>query len=509
MPLSIIGALLLSFSSPFNLSVAAAQTEKDSFETKIVIADENGTPVIGATVIVHPGYSIDNETYIPKAKHLNLPTITTNASGIASITLPRILELDVIRNGLPIELSKLGIEVKHDEFMKHQGQWAALKTTYRVALKRGVQLAIDAVNADGEKLTEGLYGMTPNQQAGDWKRHPNGLLVSPNLPRQKLPLRIVQATDGSPTLFSKEFIVDPGAEHKVLMRDVKLQPGVRVEGKLDDAVPRPVRHGLVTVHILGAEMEPTDGETPGTTKQILWSDFAKVQSDGTFVFESLPRNSAAQFFANCEGWTSRASDFEELKELFPKHADALTDKRGPKSCMPHVVTLGKQTQTTTIAMNRTCGLKVRVMDFDGNALSRVKLEYRVLHCLGNGKMLRNLIASTRHNLMTGDSRPKCPVDRGHRFGAIVTLDENGEANLTDYRIPVPQIFVISPKFTTIDINGDDGDGVLELQVTQPDREVTVINVSSAYNYFDVKWGPSGASYAFDDFIKSRLDVDRY
>ena len=518
--------LLVSATSDRYAQGQEVQSEAQSeapFKTKIIVVDQDGAPVAGASVIVKPGFSFENTTYYPRDELLKVPVLTTNQSGVVSASVQRKLRLDVVREGMITTLSNFRIEVKHDDFLRYEGQREELKTNYKAVLKHGVQFAVDAVNGDGQKLSQDLYALTPYQQSADWKLHDNGLLVSPNFPRHPTPLRLVHVATDSPTLFSKEFVVDPGFEAKVLLRSVKLQPGVRVEGKLDPSVPRPVKNGLVTVHVLGAEMNPAadkdagadndQDDTEGKIKtkdgdeirQILWNDYAEVNSDGTFVFESLPRNCVAQFFANCEGWTSRSSEPKKLEKLFSDNVEHLKFYRKVKNCLPNAVELGQKDQTISMEMNRTSPVKIRLIDFDGDPLKGIDVYYVVEHFLGNGVALNDLFQSTRKNLVTGTRALKGPIEVGHRFGAALKTDENGIISVNDYRIPVPTIFISSPTYGAIQCNGDVGDGVLELQVAFADTIASTIRISSHKDY----WTPNGFSWDFDDFIKNHLDVERY
>ncbi len=76
--------------------------------------------------------------------------------------------------------------------------------------------------------------------------------------------------------------------------NLKMKPGVRLEGRLDASVPRPVINGRVLINVrppqIPAFLDPNDvtGLWEKYGRFHLWHSYRPIAADGTFVFESIP-----------------------------------------------------------------------------------------------------------------------------------------------------------------------------------------------------------------------------
>jgi len=77
-----------------------------------------------------------------------------------------------------------------------------------------------------------------------------------------------------------------------------MKPGIRIEGRLDDNVPRPVRNGRVMMDVRPKEWPALnviedyysyDQQYGGRN---FWHSYRPINPDGTFVFESVPSGEA-------------------------------------------------------------------------------------------------------------------------------------------------------------------------------------------------------------------------
>ena len=76
-----------------------------------------------------------------------------------------------------------------------------------------------------------------------------------------------------------------------------MKPGVRVEGRLDEAVPRPVKNGRVSTRVFADKHDGSSGAP-------VWITWASVAEDGNFVFDSLPPG-RMELIGMCDGYVSR------------------------------------------------------------------------------------------------------------------------------------------------------------------------------------------------------------
>ncbi len=91
------------------------------------------------------------------------------------------------------------------------------------------------------------------------------------------------------------------AEQKEL--HLQLFPPRRLEGRLEDEVPRPVRNGLARLNL-------QIGAGPSSPVRALRAFDAPIREDGTFTFANLPPGDG-QIIALCDGWASERVDAAE------------------------------------------------------------------------------------------------------------------------------------------------------------------------------------------------------
>jgi len=89
----------------------------------------------------------------------------------------------------------------------------------------------------------------------------------------------------------REFTAEKGKDYNF---DIEMKPGIRLEGRLDDKVPRPVTNGRVIIGIRPEEfpawtnwndVDPVFKKFPNVS---FWRSYRPIAPDGTFVFESVP-----------------------------------------------------------------------------------------------------------------------------------------------------------------------------------------------------------------------------
>ncbi|MCU0713887.1 MAG: hypothetical protein MUC43_17650 [Pirellula sp.] len=89
-------------------------------------------------------------------------------------------------------------------------------------------------------------------------------------------------------------------------QNVPLTPAHRVVGKLSDDVPRPVRQGRVVARTIPDLSD---------VNKVMWTDWAEVSADGSFVLEAWPATESIQLIALCDGYIATSGDAptEDLK----------------------------------------------------------------------------------------------------------------------------------------------------------------------------------------------------
>ena len=460
--------VLLWFTLAFPLSTEAQETESKAKErppelliARVLVQDADGQPLEDATVFpsglrtkAEPG---SHWGWSPES-HGPLPKLRTNAEGIVEVPYPKYVEEK-------LETGKITWSVEHPDFVNFREDRSVDDNPAEIQLQRGFRIAVSAIDsATGEPIQSDLYGiLAGDSRVGDWKIKDNGMLVSPVFDPLQTTLRIVKCSPGQPVLFSDLIDVDPKVRSRVLLRDVKLSVGTRVEGRLDDSVVRPIKNGYVSVWIVRKSNSPDGGRW---NNRWTWMDKAPIAEDGTFVFESLPRDGVLQMIPICVSWVPKKPTVESILPFFPDQANQLDGSR----TIPQLVKLEGAVIKTTLLMEPATSVRVTVVDPNGSPLSgaEVVMWPNQLSFDGGSQILGAASAMPEVLRASRDGGYKWP--REFRFSA--KTDAAGIATINSLPVNSTESIAVSLKGFEMPINGTDRNVSVDLK---PDKiaEVTV------------------------------------
>lgn len=279
-----------------------------------------------------------------------------------------------------------------------------------IKLRTGTKLRAAVIRGESEELLPDAHilriGVPPAIalfHAGN-----DGWFESRPLPAEWKWLRAVWLDPEGPPLFSERYqwLPDDPETHEFVL---SAKPGVRLEGRLDPAVPPPVTGGRVCLFVTDPLTEPQD---------IVWADVAEIADDGTFVFESLPPDCDAQIVATCDGYYSPSPPEHELLASAARYGQAANVSNTFNYLQ--MFTLDQKVVSATIAMSQTAAARVRVVDPEGAPVSNVLVEFWPNQLIvGYGSMIYAKGFRMASILQTG----KYPVDAANWFSR--TTDENG------------------------------------------------------------------------------------
>ena len=138
----------------------------------------------------------------------------------------------------------------------------------------------------------------------------------------------------------------------VRIRNLKMKPGTRVEGKLSDNVPRPIKNGFA---ITCTAPKPAGDSYSDEDPTVTWSQWAKINEDGTFVLKSIPRSGEVQIIAVCDDWVSTT---------VPKHRAFVKGQ---------LFEIDDDVINPLVEMEKTGTLEVSILDPDGKPLDGGKV----------------------------------------------------------------------------------------------------------------------------------------
>ncbi len=348
---------------------------------KIVrVVDEQEKPLVGARVVVGWWEDANGETV-----HL------------AIINPPMTDDQGEVTIEVPLGAVRVQISADAEDYVEEDGGQMSLEGDPVLALQRGRVIKVRAVDTEGNALPN-AYALLAGSY-GDrrtFTRDDSDVLVSSVVSLDRRWLRVIEddESDEIPTRFSDLIDVtalDAAGADGVI--EATLRPGVRLEGKLDDSVPRPIKNGQVDLAIVEGEghqivlREDRDSQD----RPWQWRETVAVQPDGTFVCESLPPGGHVQLFALVEGYQSVTPTEAELRAYFREHeagADNVIDKAVERSTfMPRIYALDRDTVSVTLPCKPTSGVDIRVVDPTGQPIEGATVSFSPNGCFLGGSTI--------------------------------------------------------------------------------------------------------------------------
>lgn len=339
-----------------------AGNDIERIECRVHVVDSHGEPVTGAIVTpwalcprrepqAHWGWKESRLGPRPRAK--------TDDDGAATFRVPK-FAMEKVEVGL------VTWQVDHRDFVIYRGDHNINDAPAEINLRDGYRIAATAIDAETKApIKEYLFAHMNGDRHFDiaeWKLAKSGVLLSRTFDAENFLLRLIALPPDGPALYSELLAVDRVENGgRVFLRNIPLHRGVRVQGKIDDAIPRPIKAGKVIAYISAG---PIVEDPHQEFEWWWWEDYANIQPDGTFEFASLPRGDIVQLIAVCDGWVSRTPNKAEIQTVVPWKYDRHLDNR----VIPHVFALDEETIQPTIAMDRTVACKITVLAPGGRPL---------------------------------------------------------------------------------------------------------------------------------------------
>jgi hypothetical protein len=329
------------------------------------VTDQHGRPVAGAVVKpfglrcrLEPAshYSWNDKAFGPA------PSVTTDADGIARVPCPKYVFEEV-------ETGTVTWLVDHPDHVVFWADHPLGDQPAEIPLEDGVVIAVRAIDDTTDQLVSVPSAMLSGPSFGnEWTLKDDGTLVSRTVARERRILRVVHVPDDAhePVLFSDvlDLQQQPG---DVLDLTVRLKPGVRVTGTVDDTVPRPVAGGTVTAMVITG---PQDNAQESTyDARWSWHEVAAIDEQGRFDLGWFPQGELLQLIAVCDGFVSAPPDQQQLAlsaaRLHPPFVIRAQDRR----TQPQVALLEERAIDVAVPMTPTTSCRIRMVDPDGAPVS--------------------------------------------------------------------------------------------------------------------------------------------
>tara|TARA_R110002095_G_scaffold97122_2_gene85084 strand:- start:102465 stop:106670 length:4206 start_codon:yes stop_codon:yes gene_type:complete len=327
----------------------------------IRVVDERDQPIAGANVRV--GWWEDNEGDLQIVVSLNPPV--TNEKGEVTIPVPK-------------GAARVQISAEAPGYAKAGTQYS-LSGEPTLILKQGKIVRVKAIDTKGRLLNDAYPLLEKSRIFGrEFKLDKGrvGYFTSPVVSLDRRWMRVVDGSGEGPVLFSD--LIDVSNPEQVTKDGAivaTLYAGIRLEGRLEDSVPRPIKNGCVELYISEAAEHRIGG---GWT----WRDTAFVNEDGTFVFDSLPAGGHVQLFALVDGYQSSNPSAESLAAYLKAYAagesSLLTSViERQYAFLPHLFPLPEGLYKTEIELPcvKTSSLDVTVVDPIGQPIKGATVKF--------------------------------------------------------------------------------------------------------------------------------------
>ena len=187
-----------------------------------------------------------------------------------------------------------------------------------------------------------------------------GTISTRSIPDEPWQTMLVAPGPAGVHLFSGILPAKFSKNRPVTIRGIKLSPGLQLNGELDAQVQRPVTDGRVIAYCLP---KPSGRVNDVSDPSLSWSDYADINEDGSFVFNSLPRTGTLQLIALCRGWTIQSQPRDEVGEFFVQGIQINLDESEIVDGQLSVV----------LPMQPAGSLEVTVTNPDGSPLAGVQI----------------------------------------------------------------------------------------------------------------------------------------
>jgi hypothetical protein len=288
----------------------------------VVVEDEDGKPIEGATIDPH-GFRVkgrnEADAYNWHSWEKNPKKVTTDREGKAYLRYPVV--------AIPEEkelTERLIFWVSHPEFATVGIQSFSVDGTEKpVRMKRGISLEVSGyLGADRQPVLELVPNVSGEEtQPEDWQKKENGVFAFHKLAPGGHLLQLMGRLPSGEIVYSGSFAFT-AEKGKPCTFALEMKPGIRLEGRIDDNVTRPVKNGRVLISVRPKEFPPyldLEMSRSLTTKYGYfhpWQSYRLIAADGSFVFESIPPGEV-DVIVHGDGFVSKNGG--EIKDRNPSY----------------------------------------------------------------------------------------------------------------------------------------------------------------------------------------------
>ncbi|MBL9162439.1 MAG: hypothetical protein JNL18_06905 [Planctomycetaceae bacterium] len=407
--------------SPYRDQSTAVNTSKEKSPVKtlnVQVHNRRGEPVVGAVVTPTSFMMTNGSSVWPKSEYPGwaVPkSQTTDAEGRA--TLAYDLPKQLLALFTPQDLL---CSVEHPDYVVVSNHETWKEGTKVYVLDEGAIIEF-ATTAGGATLPAAdSYLLNASGQRKDRDMQVvDGRVRLPRIDAGVREVRAVHIAADDRPLFS-QVVQHNFANGKTVRLALPVEPGVRVEGQLDEAVPRPVKHGrVIAVAIPAGDFKP-----PRNATRPSWSVSATIKEDGTFFLEDLPAGDELKLIALCDGYFAPSQNFPETSD----------DPQIPWT--PQSFPLRDRVNRLTLKMAPTATCEIEARDEKGDPVADAQV---VIHTNVTWHLMLNGPYGAAMDSLDRLQGVQSPESRPVEFTAMTNKD--GVARITNVASLEPIVYV--------------------------------------------------------------------
>lgn len=272
---------------PGNAAELDERTTSATGTLTVHVEDEDGKPLEGATLELW-GYRVKGHDSASHYSFASRQKFRTDSKGKAVVPYP--IEANPEEKQLT---GKLSFIVSHPEFAIRTTELFVDAPPSPIRLERGATIVVSGYFGPDRQLISNLVPNLSGDPSPKWTGNSLGVMTNSHVPAGGYMLQLYGKSP-SGQLIHSEAITFQAEKGKRYRFDLELKPGVRLVGKLDDSVPRPVRHARAIISVrpsqIPASAVPEDlGEFHKKYGYFqYWRSHRPIAADGSFTFESIP-----------------------------------------------------------------------------------------------------------------------------------------------------------------------------------------------------------------------------
>ncbi len=286
-------AIILLLAAGWEFGTRGAVKDMTFRELVVSVEDEGGKPIADAAikttalrVFSEGANQASLYGWVPE-RHGPPSTARTDSAGKATILYPvETVPEERLRTRIVI------VSVDHPNFVFDSAELPVKGPDTPIQLTQGTRLEVSGFFGDERQPVLEIVPTLSNggSRPENWTKNEGGVMVSNRIAPGTHLLRLSGRLASGEIVFSDPVQFEANA-HRTQSLSLEMKPGIRLEGRLDDEVARPVTNGRVLIHVRSKEFEPLENQAvPMQSHGYFrgWSSFRPIAEDGSFVFESVP-----------------------------------------------------------------------------------------------------------------------------------------------------------------------------------------------------------------------------